>query len=41
MQDVEATRGFVVVPESERFPLRETVDAIGLAGFLAALPDLV
>jgi hypothetical protein len=41
MRDIEAARGFVVVPEGERFPLHASVEAIGLAEFAEQLPELV
>jgi hypothetical protein len=41
MRDIEAGRGFVVVPEGERFPLHASVEAIGLAEFAEQLPELV
>lgn len=41
MQDVGALRGFVVVPEGERFPLSKTVEAIGLGDFVEALAQIV
>lgn len=41
MADVAATRGFVVVPEGDRFPVHASVEAIGLAEFLAELPSLL
>lgn len=41
MRDIEASRGLVVVPEGERFPLHASVEAIGLAEFTARLPELL
>ena len=41
MQDVGASRGFVVVPDGERFPLSKTVEAIALGEFVDALAGLV
>jgi len=34
MQNLDATRGFFIMPEGESFPLAENVTAIGLAEFL-------
>ena len=39
--DLGATRGFVVMPEGERFPLRTDVEAIALRDWIAELPDLL
>lgn len=41
MQDVGARRGFVVVPDGERFPLSKTVEAIALGAFVHALARLL
>jgi uncharacterized protein len=41
MEDVGAARGFVVVPDGERFPLSKTVDAIPLGAFVDQLARLV
>ena len=39
--DVGAKRGFVVVPEGERFPLSKTVESIALAEFVDGLAELL
>lgn len=38
--DIGATRGFVVMPEGDRFPLRKDVDALSLREWIEELPDL-
>jgi hypothetical protein len=37
---VGASRGFVVMPEGERFPLRDDVEAISLREWIEELPQL-
>lgn len=41
MRDVGATRGFVVVPAGERFPLSGSVEAIALGEFVEVLADSI
>lgn len=38
--DIGATRGFVVMPEGDRFPLRKDVEALSLREWIEELPDL-
>jgi len=39
-EDIAASRGMVVTPEGERFPLAKNIEAVPLRQFLADLPDL-
>jgi len=39
--DVGATQGFIVMPEGERFPLRDDVEAISLREWIEELPGLL